>query len=535
MYDVLIKNGQIVDGSGKAAFFGDIAVKDGKIVSIASCIDGEAAEIIDASGLQVSPGFIDTHSHSDSSVFTGSGSYNYLEQGVTTQIAGQCGSSPEPYAEGSIRRGDLSDVEYLSRVKAAQTPTSFMQAAEKQTFGTNMAFFIGQGALRRKVLGYSDAAPDAQQMQIMQQDLIEAMEAGYLGVTSGLVYAPSVYATTEELIELVKVMQPYGGIYGSHIRGEGNNVLRSVQEAIRIGEEGGVPVLISHLKVMGKHNEGTSQYLLKEIDDANARGVTVWADQYPYTAGSAPLSSQVPPKYLVGGIPELLKRLKDPEIRQKILYSIFHEVDEFESGIYSAGFDGVLISSASKTQQYVNKTIGQIAKEEGKEPIDVLAEVLIANDGVMQSILFNQCPSDLLRIMAHPRVFLGSDVSDRNTRVDTEKAGSGHPRGTSSTVRRLELVRDFRLRTMEEAVKNQTYDTAVALNLPGQGLLREGWDANICIFRYDELHAMADYAHPFRRHQGIHFVLVNGKIAVRDGIALDVRAGKVIKRGKGGI
>ena len=531
MYDVLIKNGQIVDGSGSPAFYADLAVKDGKIIKIAPGINEDAREVIDAAGMQVSPGFIDTHSHSDSAVFTGSYSYNFLEQGVTTQIAGQCGSSPEPYAPGSIRQGDLSDEEFRRRMDIARTPTSFMEAAEKQHFGTNIAFFIGQGALRRKVLGYSDAAPDAQQMKTMQADLVEAMEAGFLGVTSGLVYAPSVYASTEELIELVKVMQPYGGMYGSHIRGEGNNVLRSVQEAIRVGEEGGVPVLISHLKVMGKHNEGISQHLLKAIDDANARGVTVWADQYPFTAGSAPLSSQIPAKYLVGGIPALLERLKDPAVRQQILYSIFHEVDEFESGIYSAGFDGVLISSAAKTQEYVNKTIGQIAREEGKEPIDALCDALIANDGVMQSILFNQCPSDLLRIMAHPRVLLGSDVSDRNTRKDPEHPGSGHPRGTASTVRRLELVRDFRLRTMEEAVKNQTYDAAVAHKLPGQGLLKEGWDANICVFQYDKLHATADYAHPFRPNQGIHFVLVNGVVAVREGVALDVRAGKVLKRG----
>ena len=531
MYDILIKNGQIVDGSGNAAFYGDIAVKDGKIACIAPCIDGPAAEIIDASDMQVSPGFIDTHTHSDGIVFTGSDGYNYLEQGVTTQIAGQCGSSPHPYAEGSIRQDDLSDEEFLRRIEIARTPSTFMAEAEKQSFGTNIAFFIGQGALRRTALGYSDAAPTAEEMQTMQTYLVEAMEAGYLGVTSGLVYAPSVYASTEELIELVKVMKPYGGVYGSHIRGEGNNVLRSVQEAIRIGEEGGVPVLISHLKVMGRHNEGTSQALLKEMDDANARGAAVWADQYPYTAGSAPLSSQIPAKYLVGGIPALLERLKDPAVRQQILYSIFNEVDEFESGIYSAGFDGVLISSALKTKEYVNKTIGQIAKEEGKEPIDAMCDALIANNGVMQSILFNQCPSDLLRIMAHPRVLLGSDYSDCSVRCDPEHPGSGHPRGMASTVRRLELVRDFRLRTMEEAVKNQTYDAARALNLPGQGLLKEGMDANICIFQYDKLHATADYAHPYRRNQGIHYVLVNGVVAVREGFALGVRAGKVLKSG----
>ena len=263
MFDILIKNGQIVDGSGKPAFYADLAVKDGKIAKIAPAIDGEAKEIIDASGLQVTPGFIDNHSHSDSAAFTGSDCYNYLEQGVTTQIAGQCGSSPEPYAEGSIRQDGLTSEEFETRKQKARTPTTFLQAAEEQTYGTNMAFFIGQGALRRKALGYSDAAPTKEQMENMQKDLVEAMEAGFLGVSSGLVYAPSVYASTEELIELVKVMAPYGGVYASHIRGEGDNVLLSVQEAIRIGEEGGVPVLISHLKVMGKHNEGTSALLLK--------------------------------------------------------------------------------------------------------------------------------------------------------------------------------------------------------------------------------------------------------------------------------
>ena len=533
MFDILIKNGQIVDGSGKPAFYADLAVKDGKIAKIAPAIDGEAKEIIDASGLQVTPGFIDNHSHSDSAAFTGSDCYNYLEQGVTTQIAGQCGSSPEPYAEGSIRRDGLTPEEFESRKQKARTPTTFLQAAEEQTYGTNMAFFIGQGALRRKALGYSDAVPTKEQMEIMQKDLVEAMEAGFLGVSSGLVYAPSVYASTEELIELVKAMAPYGGVYASHIRGEGDNVLRSVQEAIRIGEEGGVPVLISHLKVMGKHNEGTSALLLKEIDDANARGVEVCADQYPYTASSAPLASQIPPKYHVGGNPALLERLADPAVRPRILHDIFHEVDVFESAIYSAGFDGCLITGASKTPEYINKTIGQIAREEGKEPIDALCDVLLANDGRMQGVYFNQCASDLLRIMAHPKVFLGSDASNRSDkRIDTEHVGGGHPRGTASTVRRLELVRDFRLRTMEEAVKNQTFDTAQAMHLSGQGLLKEGWDANICVLDYDRLHANADYTHPYRKSQGIHYVLVNGKLAVRDGTALGVRAGKVLKRGK---
>ena len=190
----------------------------------------------------------------------------------------------------------------------------------------------------------------------------EAMEAGFLGLSTGLVYAPSVYADTDELIELTKVMQPYNGIYVSHIRGEGINGLEAVKEAIKIGEEGNAPVFISHLKVIGKQNEGRSQLLLKEIDDAVARGMEVWADQYPFTASSAPLLSQIPPKYLVGGASAFLERIEDPKNRKKILYSIFNEVDEFESGIYSAGFEGSVVSGANHTPQYVNMSISEIAK-----------------------------------------------------------------------------------------------------------------------------------------------------------------------------
>lgn len=530
MYDILIKNGQIVDGSGNPAFYGDIAVKNGKIAKIANNIDADAGEIIDAGGKQVTPGFIDNHTHSDESVFYGSDSYNFLEQGVTTQVVGNCGISPAPI---TIDKNRLSDENYRRRVEIARTPTSFMKAAEKQSFGTNMAFLMGHSALREKVLGYSDAAPTNEQLKVMQGDLTEAMEAGFLGVSTGLVYAPSVYATTEELIELAKVIKSYKGIYVSHIRGEGDNSLRSVKEAIRIGKEAEVPVLISHLKVMGKHNEGMSALILKEIDEANAHGVRVYADQYPYTAGSASLASQIPPKYIVGGMTALLERLKSPEIRKQILYSIFNETDEFESCIYAAGFDGTLIVSAEKTPEYLNKTIGQIAKEENKEPIDVLADVLIANNGIMLGVYFNQSASDLMRIMGHPKVFLGSDWSDYvNEKADPETEGKCHPRGTASTVRRLELVRDFHLRTMEESIKNLTYDTAQAMNIAELGMLKEGWDANICVIEYDRLHATADYAHPFRKNQGIHYVIVNGELAVRDGNAIGVRAGKVLKRGK---
>ena len=532
MFDVLIKNGQIVDGSGESAYYGDVAIKDGRIAKIAPSIDAPAAEVIDATGLQVTPGLIDTHSHSDDSVYTGSDCYNYLEQGITTQIAGQCGSSLAPFYDGLKHKHGLSAEQYAVWSEKGKSPTSFMQAAEETSLGTNTAYFIGHSAIRGKVLDYSDRAPTDEQMETMKSYVKEAMEVGFLGLSTGLVYVPSVYAATEEIIELAKVMKPYGGLYVSHIRGEGNNVLSAVQEAIRIGEEGHVPVFISHLKVMGKQSAGVSPKLLEEIDEANRRGVTTHADQYPYTASAAPLSSQIPPKFLVGGFPALLERLKDPDIRQKILSSIFNEPEEFESGILHAGFDGTLIAKAKQTPQYEGKTIGQIAREEEKEPIDVLSDLLIANNAVVGAYYFNQSVLDLMNIMAHPRVFCGSDSSDYpEQRYDHEQKGNGHPRGYASMIRRLELVRDFRMRTMEQSIRNVTREPAEVLGLGDHGLLKEGWDANVCIMDYDRLHAAADYTHPHRKNIGIHYVIVNGKIAVRDGDAVrGVRAGKILKR-----
>ena len=533
MFDVLIKNGTIVDGSGAPAFRGDLAVKDGKIAKIAPSIDGKAKEVIDAAGLQVTPGFIDSHSHSDRYIFRegGPNSYNYLLQGVTTQVAGQCGSSPAPFYSDTAHKYSIPPEKLAAFEEKTRTPADFMKAAEQAPLATNVAYFIGHSPIRGKEVGFTDAPATPEQMKRMQAHVRNAMEAGFLGVSTGLVYAPSVYAQTEELIELMKAAAPYGGMYVSHIRGEGNSCLQSVKEAIRIGEESGCSVFISHIKVMGKRNEGLSEQLLQEIDAANARGVVTYADQYPYTAASAPLSSQIPAKYLLGGKDVWMERIKSPEVRKQIVYSIFNEVEEFESGIYHSGFEGALIITASKTPEWENKTLTEIAQMIGGEPVDALCEVLLANDGTAQGVYFNQNASDMIRMMAHPKVFCGSDTSDHNRVYDPETVGGGHPRSLGTMVRRLELVRDFRLRTMEESVKNLTWDTAQALNLPGQGLLKEGWDANVCVIDYDRLHATADYVHPKRHNEGIHYVLVNGGVALRKGKVLETRFGKVIKRG----
>ena len=535
MYDILIQNGLLVDGTGKPGYIADVAVRDGKIVKIAPSIAEPAKEMIDAKGLVVAPGFIDCHNHSDEHIFMGTDGYNYLEQGVTTEICGACGSSPAPYQEGRmlrLKRG-VPEAEFAVYARQAATPTSYFEAVDKASLGTNMAFFIGHGSLRAKVMGYSPEKPTKEQLQQMQGYIREAMEVGYLGYSSGLAYAPSVYADTEELIELAKAMAPYGGIYSSHIRSEGDDGIAALEEAIRVGEEAGVQVQVSHLKVVGRHNEGMSETLLQMIDDANARGVAVYADQYPYAAGSAPLRAQIPPKFHVGGVKALLEKLKDPAMRQEILQDMMHNPDGFESLVYAAGFEGSLIATSSADKECVGKTLAEIAQQQGKTPIDAMCDLLLANDGIVQGIYFNQNDSDMQRILAHPKVFGGSDASNYpDERFDPESVGGRHVRGNATMVRRLELQRDLGLMSLEEAVHRITGAPAKAMDLPGQGRLQEGLDANITVFDYENLHTTADYQHPYRENKGISYVLVNGTVAVRNGRCTGSRAGKLLRKGR---
>lgn len=529
MYDIIIKNGEVVDGTGKPRFKADVAIKDGKVAAVAPQITKPCAETVDAKGLIVAPGFIDGHTHSDSRAVHGSDSYNHLEQGTTTQIAGQCGSSPTPYYSDAIEGVRPADDE-KREAEICATPAGFMRHALTMKLGTNMAFYAGHGQLRAHAMGYSDARPTAAQMDDMKRNLVEALECGFLGYSSGLVYAPSVYADTEELIELAKVMAPYKGVYTSHIRGEGDNVEASVAEAIRVAEEGGVPLVISHLKVAGKKNIGKSVKLLQMLDDAAARGVRAYADQYPFLAGSAPLVSQIPAKFLVGGRGELLKRIKNPGIRAEIEYAIFNLSAEFESSVYQAGYEGTLIAGAPKTPQYVGMTMAELAAKQGKAPIDAFCDFLLENDAQGQGIYFSINEDDMLRIMAHPRITAGSDWSDYQTHIDPEQQAGGHPRGTATMTRRLEICRDNNLRTLEDSIRSMTALTALSVGLSDQGVLLEGRDANITIFDYEGIRSHADFLHPFRRNEGICTVIVNGEIAVREGHATGVRAGRALRR-----
>lgn len=532
MFDIMVKNGKVIDGTGKPAFFADIGIKDGRIAAIAPQLDAGQAEVIDAEGKTVTPGFIDYHSHSDSSFIYGTDAYNYLEQGVTTQITGHCGSGPVPYYDGLLddAKRFLSPEEWQAVRDFCDDFETFSRKVETMSLGTNMAFYASQGNIRGRVMGFRPDTPSEQEMQEMEKLMAQAMECGFLGFTTGLVYAPSVYAGTEELVRLARVAARYGGSYTSHIRGEGDTVVQSVEEAIEIGRRAGVPVIISHLKVLGKKNEGRSEEVLRVIEQANREGVFVRADQYPFIAGSAPMVSQIPPKYLTGGVAALMEQLTDPALRERIRYSVFHETGEFESGFYQAGYEGCLIAESAMTPQHVGKTLAQLGEEWGCDGLDAACRLLRENNGFVQGIYFSQNQSDMQRIIAHPYVMGGSDWSDYSEHFPRDKRVGGHPRGTGTFTRRIELVRDQGLLTPEQVIHSMTGLPAEVSGLEGIGVLREGARADLCVLDYDNVRCNADFDFPFRKNDGVETVLVGGAVAVRGGEATGVKNGAFLRR-----
>lgn len=531
MYDLIIRKGLVVDGTGAPALVGDVAVKDGLIAAVAPHIDGSAREEIDAHGLCTAPGFIDVHTHSDRRIFDDTvTAWNHLEAGTTTEIVGQCGSQAVPWYPGLVYNpGSVGDERYR---EICRDFASYMEFAQSRSLGTNIAVLAGQGNIRGRVMGLGPGLPDEAQTAQMRDIMTEAMEAGCLGFSTGLVYTPSVFAGPDEICEIARAAHARGGIYTSHIRGEGKALIESIDEALDVGRKTGIPVNISHIKVIGKQNEGKSAAAIGRIEEARRSGLSVTADLYPFIGGSAPLASQLPPKFLTEGIVESVKKLADPGLRAQVLWSIMNETDEFESGIYTAGFDGCLLCACTQTPQYVGKTLGQIAREEGREPFDVCCDVLMRNGGVVQGIYLSQNESDMLRFLAQPWVMSGSDWSDESGPVDPEKTAGSHPRGVATMTRRLELVREHGIEGVESAVHRLTGMPADVYDLPQVGRLAVGKKADITVFSWEKVRAHADFIHPYRRNEGIETVIVSGQVAVRDGRFTGVRCGKVLKKGE---
>jgi len=531
MYDILIKNGIIVDGTGAPSFKADIAIKDGFIKKIAQDIKDSAIETIDSTERFVTPGFIDYHSHSDMCVLFGTDGHNYLEQGITTEITGHCGSSPAPVLRTSYNevRDLMSEEKYNEISEACSSFTTFTEYASKMKLGTNMAFYAGQGTIRLKVMGYSGDKPTAEQLDAMRSLVREAMESGFIGISSGLIYPPSVYADEDEIVELAKEAAKYGGSYVSHIRGESDTVIEAVTEAISVGERSGCDVIISHHKVAGPKNIGKSSVTLKLIEDANARGVHTRADQYPYLAGATDLLSALPPKFATQGKVALVEKLKDLEFRAEVTAAI--KADDFgESLLTSSTFEGCLILIAKETPDYVGKNIAEVAALRGADPYETVYDLLTENNGDVGMAYFLINETDMDAIIAHPLVMPGTDGLHRTEKVDTEKIAGSHPRLAGTFPKHFRLVRERNLFPIEKAIYRATGMPAETAKLDGIGYLKEGYAADICIIDWDNLKENSDFMHPYRRNEGLDYVIVNGQIAVKNNIATGVKAGKLLRK-----
>lgn len=529
-FDLLIKNGRIIDGSGRAAYAADVAIKGDRIVQIGNLSKATATHTIDAQGLVVAPGFIDMLGQSETYLLIDPRAMSKVMMGITTEITGE-GESIAPINERQIREQQ----DFLKRFNLTidwRTLDEYFKRLEKQGSGVNLGTFVGATQVREYVIGYDDRAPTAQEIEQMKKLVADAMREGALGLSSSLQYVPARFAKTDELIELAKVARQFGGIYATHQRSEGHAIDASLNEVFEIAQKAQIPVEIWHLKTAYKKNWGRMPHVLDRIKQARDRGLDITADIYPYIAGSTALSASLPPWAQEGGVEKMLARLRDPQTRQRLKKEISEEQTEWEN-IYlgSGGPSGVLIGSVvnRELESLQGKRISEIAAEQKKDPLDTVFDLILADHGQTGAIYFMMSEADMRAAMQSPFVSFCTDSGSRAT--DGPLAGSkSHPRGWGSYPRILgRYVREEKLLSIEAAIHKMTGAPAARVGLRDRGLIREGMFADITIFDPAKVIDRATFESPNQYPIGIEYVFVNGKISVDKGQRTSALAGRVLR------
>jgi len=529
-YDLLITNGRIVDGSGGPGYRADVAVQGDRIVRIGNLQRAKAKRVIDARGLVVAPGFIDMLGQSETYVLIDPRVMSKVMMGVTTEITGE-GDSIAPMSERLIKEQE----DFLRRFDLKidwRTLDEYFKRLEKQGAGVNLGTFVGATQVRAHVIGFDNRPPTPAELEQMKQLVADAMKDGALGLSTSLQYVPARFAKTDEIVELAKVARQYGGIYATHQRSEANALDESLKEVFEIAQQAKIPVEIWHLKTAYKKNWGRMPEVLRRISDARARGLDVTADVYPYIAGSTSLSACLPPWALEGGTEKMLERLRDASIRQKLKTEITTDSKDWEN-IYlgSGGAAGVLIGSVvnRELEAMQGKRVQQIAEEQGKEPLDALFDLILADHGQTGAIYFMMSENDLLAAMKAPFVSFCTDSGARAT--DGPLSGSkSHPRGWGSYPRILgKYVREEKILTLEKAVQKMTGMPAARVGLKDRGLLREGMFADIAIFDPTTVIDRATFEVPNQYPEGVAYVIVNGQLSVDGGKRTAALAGRPLR------
>ncbi|MFP4588966.1 MAG: N-acyl-D-amino-acid deacylase family protein [Candidatus Bipolaricaulota bacterium] len=523
-FDVLLKSCRVYDGTGNPWYTADVGIKEGRIAAIGrrEPLDEDADQVVDVEGQVLCPGFIDIHTHSDANFLADPKASSKLFQGVTTELAGNCGVSAVPFSsEMNFSEAIYEAIDEIDWDNFRQ----FFARLEENGVPLNLATLAGHGSLRNEIMGFEDREPSTSELDQMKSLLDEYMEQGVFGLSTGLYYAPGSYASTEEVIELAKVVSDHGGLYASHIRNEGKCLLESVEEAIEIGEKAQVPVEISHHKAVGQENWGKVTDSLARIEEARNRGIEVTCDQYPYNASSTSLSSLLPRWAQKGGRKEWLKRLEDKQSLRKIK-SEMGSTNENRidwSAVYIVEFPG------DEGEDIIGKNVAEIAEDRETEATQTAVDLLLESEGQARKIHFAISKDDIETVMSKPFVMTGSDGS--SLRVEGPlSSGKPHPRSYGTFPRVLgKYVREKETLSLEDAIRKMTSFPAQKIGLRNKGQVKEGMDADLVVFSPDQIEDKATFQDPHQYPVGINYVLVNGRIAAKNGQLVDHQAGDVLK------
>jgi dihydroorotase/N-acyl-D-amino-acid deacylase len=529
-YDIIIRNGRIVDGSGRAAFSADLAINGDRIARIGNLSGASGKRVIDARGQIVAPGFIDMLGQSEQYVLIDPRAMSKVMMGVTTEITGE-GESVAPVNDRILKEQEDFNRKYNLTVDW-RTFDGYFNRLDRQGAGINLGSFVGATQIREYVIGYDNRPPTQAELEQMKKLVADAMKEGALGLSTSLQYVPARFAKTDEIVELAKVAHQYGGIYITHQRSEANAIDDSMKEVFEIARQANIPAEIWHFKTAYQKNWGRMPEMLRRVAAARRQGLQITADVYPYIAGSTSLSACLPPWALEGGTEKTIERLKDPETRKRLKREISVDAKDWEN-IYlgSGGPGGILIGSVVNRdlEKWQGKRLSEIAQAQGKEPLEALLDFILADRGQTGAIFFMMKEEDMQAALKSPFVSICTDSGARATDGPLSNSKS-HPRGWGSYPRILgHYVRDLRLMPLEFAIHKMTGLPASNVGLKQRGLIREGYFADITIFDPKTVIDRATFEEPNQYPVGINFVIVNGQIEVDNGQRTPALAGRVLR------
>ncbi len=523
MFDVLIRGGYILDGTGSPAFRADVALTGERIDAIGDLRDANADETLDATGLMIAPGFIDIHSHSDFTLPVNPRAESKVRQGVTTEVVGNCGFSPAPIS-AATKDQLLQYVAFLNPGLTWEWTSlgDYLAHLDASRIAVNAIPFVGHGTVRIAAMGFSDAAPNADQLAAMKRLVIQAMDEGAWGLSTGLIYPPGVFAQTDEIVELSRGVAARGGLYFSHIRGESATLLDAIREVITISRAANISAEVSHFKAAGKANWGKAAQAIDLIEQARAQGLPVDADMYPYTAGSTTLSALLPEWVHAGGVPAMLARLRDATTRARI-------AAEMRAGAGVADrLDATFLALCPAQPEYEGQTITRVAEMRGRAPVETVLDILLETDSAAEMIAFMMSEENVKASIAQTWMTIGSDGLALAPRGILGK-GKRHPRSYGTFPRVLQrYVREEKVLSLPDAVKRMTAQTAAKLGLADRGRVQVGLAGDLVVFNPDTIAERATFAEPYQFPSGIEYVMVNGRVTIARGEQRAVRAGRVL-------